>query len=64
MLDLHAGVDVDVDADADADSGVDADFDGKLSSNYQKFHVWAQNGAPHLVKHLNSSTILCESFNF
>ena len=53
MLDLQAGVgvdldadgDVDADVDADADAGVDADFDGKPSSNYQKFHVWAQNEA-------------------
>ena len=56
MLDLHAGVgvdldadaDVDADVDADADAGVDCDFDGKPSSNYQKLHVWAQNGAPIL----------------
>ena len=75
MLDLYAGVGVDLDADADvdadvdadadavadadADAGVDADFDGKPSSNYQKFHVWAQNGACE-ASHL-SLIILCES---
>ena len=75
MLDLYAGVGVDLDADdevdadvdadadadavADADAGVDADFDGKPSSNYQKFHVWAQNGACE-ASHL-SLIILCAS---
>ena len=67
MLDLQAGVgvdldadgDVDADVDADADAGVDADFDGKPSSNYQKFHVWAQNGACE-ASHL-SLIILCAS---
>ena len=67
MLDLYAGVgvdldadaDVDADVDADADAGVDADFDGKPSSNYQKFHVWAQNGACE-ASHL-SLIILCAS---
>ena len=58
-LDADADVDADVDADADADAGVDADFNGKPSSNYQKFHVWAQNGACE-ASHL-SLIILCAS---